>query len=126
MRTIISGMGFLLIIGCSSIDGPISGKKYSVVDGQVVNMPAYAKELHEDYLQKNPSINKKYQEAITQGYLIIGMNKEQVKESWGLPDRINITTLQGLSSEQWVFRLYHNAYAYFHDDKLISVQTFSD
>ncbi|MBT9131511.1 MAG: hypothetical protein DDT32_01938 [Syntrophomonadaceae bacterium] len=50
----------------------------------------------------------------------IGMNKEQVKLSWGKPEKINKDIYQGLIREQWI---YSSQYLYFDDDKLTAIQS---
>lgn len=112
----------LFMVGCTTMTGPISGKKYSMIDGRVVNMPAYAKELREDYLSKNPSVPDAISEAIKKEQLIIGMTKEQVLASWGIPEKINTTTTERFIHEQLVYLVYHGSYAYLENGKLVSIQ----
>lgn len=51
----------------------------------------------------------------------IGMTAEQVRLSWGRPERVNTTTLRGYEQEQWVYGIDH--YLYFRDGQLESMQT---
>jgi hypothetical protein len=50
----------------------------------------------------------------------IGMTAEQIRLSWGAPEKINSTVLQNSRSEQWV---YSSDYLYVEDGILMSLQT---
>jgi hypothetical protein len=51
----------------------------------------------------------------------IGMTAEQVRLSWGKPERVNKTILKEYEEEQWVYGL--SQYLYFRDGLLESMQT---
>lgn len=54
---------------------------------------------------------------IFEGKINIGMNKEMCRDSWGKPDKINSTTTEYGTSEQWV---YGYSYVYFDENGLIT------
>ena len=59
-------------------------------------------------------------ELINSGKVRVGMNKEQVKLSWGKPKKINKDIYQGRIHEQWI---YSRQYLYFENDKLTAIQS---
>jgi hypothetical protein len=122
MKSFLKILPLLFLIGCTTVKGPISGKSYTVVDGQVVNMPAYAKELKEVYLLTHPNDKPEHLDAIKDSALILGMNKEQVKASLGLPDEEVETIFQNAVVDLWEYSLYHSVHAYFKNDTLVIVQ----
>ena len=67
-------------------------------------------------IKKQP---KNVQNIIRAGKIILGMNKDAVKLSWGEPDDINRTVFPGNVHEQWV---YPGRYLYFENGILTSFQ----
>ncbi len=112
-----------LLCGCQTVTGPVSGKKYTAVDGQIVNMPAYAKELREDYLRKNPDLNPTIKEAINQSGLVVGMTPDQVIASLGPADDKDFARQDGADFEIWYYRLYHSFTVSFLNNKVYTIQT---
>lgn len=78
----------------------------------------------DDFFEFNP--REKYRwnngiwELINSGKVRVGMNKEQVKLSWGKPEKINKDIYQGSIHEQWI---YGSQYLYFENDKLTAIQS---
>ena len=68
---------------------------------------------------KYPKISNENWSLIQSGKVKIGMNEEECKLSWGKPDTINSTTLEGLVSEQWV---YGSSFLYLTNGLLTSIQ----
>jgi hypothetical protein len=65
--------------------------------------------------------------AIVAHDLRIGMTAEQVKASWGNPDRIEPTITEGHVQEQWTYMARfvgsrYNSYVHFTDRKLDVIQ----
>ena len=80
--------------------------------------------LNTEYLIWKNQIIKSYGEEygnmILQKKVKIGMTKEMCSESWGTPSDINTTTLNGQTSEQWVYE--NDSYLYFDNGILTAVQ----
>ena len=68
----------------------------------------------------HPTWSKKVWDAIANNDVFVGMNKEQVRMSWGEPSDINSTTSKHASSEQWVFG--SGSYLYFDGNQLTTIQ----
>jgi len=64
--------------------------------------------------------NNEIWELINSGKVRIGMNKKQVKLSWGKPEKINKDIYRGSIHEQWI---YDSQYLYFENDKLTAIQS---
>jgi hypothetical protein len=62
-------------------------------------------------------------QTIDQKEVSIGMTSEQVRLSWGKPERINTTTTANIEREQWV---YGREYLYVVNGVLRSMQTSSE
>lgn len=79
----------------------------------------------DDFFEFNPK--KKYAwsseiwKLIDNGKVRIGMNKEQVKLSFGNPKKVNEIILKNLIHEQWI---YGSQYLYFDNDKLTAIQSY--
>jgi hypothetical protein len=69
---------------------------------------------------KNPEWEMEACQTIDQGEVSIGMTAEQVRLSWGKPERINATLSAQSQREQWV---YGKQYLYMHNGVLKSMQT---
>ncbi len=74
--------------------------------------------------QRETEILKKYGnyfgKLINNKQVVLGMNREMCKLSWGTPRDINTTIVSGLVHEQWVYSL--KVYLYFENDKLTGIQ----
>lgn len=57
---------------------------------------------------------------INDGKVVLGMNKEMCTASWGEPNDVNRTIINGLTSEQWVYGL--GKYLYFKNGLLSAIQ----
>lgn len=68
--------------------------------------------------QKHPDWGRATCVLIGQHKVRIGMTKEQVRESWGSPKRVNRSVYKFGTREQWV---YERDYLYFRDGKLNSI-----
>jgi hypothetical protein len=66
-------------------------------------------------------VRKKYWEDVKEGKMRLGMNKEEVVCSWGMPEDINRTVGIGGVHEQWVYGDF-GPYLYFDDGVLTSWQ----
>lgn len=68
-------------------------------------------------------LTQKYGKAnanlIIKGSIKIGMTKQMCRESWGTPDDINRTILEGSTYEQWV---YGSSYVYFTGNRITAIQ----
>jgi len=86
-----------------------------------------ARQIEEQYLktpagklwQKHKDWDRQYCQAIVNRKAMTGMNPEQVRATWGRPERINRTVIRGHTTEQWV---YGDTYLYFDDGVLASWQ----
>jgi hypothetical protein len=63
---------------------------------------------------------KKFEDAIGHKNIMVGMSSDQVRRSWGSPERINSSGGISGSHEQWI---YGDDYVYFDADKLTSWQS---
>ena len=63
---------------------------------------------------------EKYGNMILLRKVQIGMTKEMCSESWGNPYDINTTSVNGKTSEQWVYE--NDSYLYFDNGILTAVQ----
>lgn len=70
------------------------------------------------YCRTHPDLPQRTASAICWGELHIGMTREQVRASWGPPQRINQTTTLSGVQEQWVYAI--TRHAYFEDGRLVS------
>lgn len=63
--------------------------------------------------------------ATFQGHIEAGMNSAEVRCSWGDPNRINLTTVDTASTEQWVFGGFNGpeSYVYLRDGIVYASQT---
>lgn len=69
---------------------------------------------------EHPDWSESTCKAVSNGKIQMGMSKAQVKASWGSPNDINTTVIEGVgSSEQWV---YGTHYLYFDNGVLTSWQ----
>ncbi len=59
-------------------------------------------------------------ELINSGKVRVGMNNEQIRLSWGKPEKINEDIYKGLIHEQWI---YGSQYLYLENDKLTAIQS---
>lgn len=79
----------------------------------------------ERYVYTDNPISKKWSkqvlEAIKANQVVIGMNEQEARLSWGEPVHINTTTGAAFKEEQWVYG--DGYYLYFANDKLSNVQT---
>jgi len=72
---------------------------------------------------KNPSLigrTPEISEAIMEGRLIIGMNRDEARAAWGNPRRVHTLRTSSGVREQWVWEptQYSRYYAYFDDGLL--------
>lgn len=95
----------------------------SSVSNQIVEMLSVAEKRRREYLRKHPNIQAEYRVAIEAGNIIIGMNKEMVIASIGMPKDINRTVMKNSIHEQWVYgRLRSTKYLYFENGRLTAYQ----
>ncbi|MFN3881915.1 MAG: DUF4124 domain-containing protein [Nitrincola lacisaponensis] len=66
---------------------------------------------------------ERFNDLIRDKKIAVGMNKEQVRRSWGNPCRINRTTSTSGSREQWVYcgANYRNDYVHFQGGEVTSI-----
>jgi hypothetical protein len=69
---------------------------------------------------KNPDWDMEVCQTIDQGQVSIGMTADQVRLSWGKPERINATLSSESQREQWI---YGKQYLYMRNGLLKSMQT---
>jgi hypothetical protein len=70
--------------------------------------------------------DSKFEQAIAEKRVVVGMTREQVLKSWGSPYTINITyTDAGVRREAWIFEDWINSatvkhrYLYFEENSLV-------
>tara|TARA_Y100001970_G_C14167281_1_gene822044 strand:- start:61 stop:948 length:888 start_codon:yes stop_codon:yes gene_type:complete len=104
----------------------IDGKEECFI--QVSKPSKYKSSPNESYyFHKNP-INPDWSEDVVElikkGKIKIGMDKQQVRLSWGSPDDINRTINEYGTSEQWVYEKYGHErdYLYFDGWILTTIQ----
>jgi hypothetical protein len=78
--------------------------------------PLADKSLGEFAAKRQAEIKK----AISERKIFIGMSDDDVRKSWGKPEKINSTISVGGKHEQWV---YSDQYLYFENGTLTSMQT---
>ncbi|MFZ3064741.1 MAG: hypothetical protein WA277_05615 [Nitrospirota bacterium] len=88
---------------------------------------SYISYMKEAFYTKDPfpevrKWNKGILDAIKKHSIVMGMTKEQVKLSWGLPIDINRSVGSWGVHEQWVYGRYSRTYLYFENGKLTSWQ----
>lgn len=88
---------------CFSVTGPITKKQYSSPED-----PLYMQELLESdrlqYLKQHPQLNQRLRRLISEGRLVRGMTKDEVKASWGMPDTVYRTKTNTIVNEQWIYK----------------------
>lgn len=62
------------------------------------------------------AIEHRFNQAIANREVLIGMNATQVKAAWGKPQSINVSGGHGIDHEQWVYGM--GTYLYFENGKL--------
>jgi len=75
--------------------------------------------LYEDDLRERLKYSDEIWNLIDNQKVKIGMTKEQVILSWGIPDKINKDISETMVTEQWV---YDSGYLYFRGGKLVTIQ----
>jgi hypothetical protein len=97
-------------------ENPLAGVRSLSMDRvRGTGLPPKAKKLTDKY----PAWPEEICEVVAEKRIRIGMTKEQVRVSWGKPERVNRTVTSRSNHEQWV---YGGAYLYFDDDILTSFQ----
>lgn len=81
--------------------------------------------IHKDMLVDkrffvNPRIRDEFKNFVENRQIIVGMNKDEVIESWGLPQKKNTTMTQNNISEQWVYTI--DKYVYLDNSIVSAVQ----
>jgi hypothetical protein len=76
------------------------------------------REAKKEYIKNHPE-RSRFIALMEKEKIVIGMNKQEVKFSWGEPRDINRTVTTYGVHEQWV---YDSSYLYFEGDKLTSWQ----
>lgn len=59
-------------------------------------------------------------DAVLAGNIYVGMSSEMVRESWGMPRRVNRTTTSNSQREQWVYE--GSNYVYIENGRVIAIQ----
>lgn len=82
------------------------------------------KRIKEEKIKLKNSYVKKYGAKmgalIAEGKVVLGMNKEMCKASWGEPSSVNRSVYAGLTTEQWVYNM--QTYLYFSNGILKTIQ----
>lgn len=81
---------------------------------------AFAKSPAGKIQQKHPDWSRKVCEAIAGKKVGVGMSAEQVRLSWGKPEKVNSTVYGRGTHEQWVYG--GSQYVYFEDGVMTSLQ----
>lgn len=76
----------------------------------------------EDPFKTYSNFSKKDWEAIQENRVVIGMTGPMVFMAWGSPESKNVTQYSWGNYEQWVYR--NNAYLYFKNGKLETIQSY--
>ncbi|NGO40424.1 hypothetical protein G4L39_13635 [Limisphaera ngatamarikiensis] len=71
------------------------------------------------YVKAHPELSERIKSAVLEGSIIIGMSSDDVRASWGDPDKVNRTVGTFGVHEQWI---YGDTYLYFEDGVLKSWQ----
>lgn len=80
-----------------------------------------AKRLAEDKAAYIKEYGEKNGTLIANGQVVIGMTKEMCVAAWGRPTNVNTTTTASGTRDQYVYR-DKNAYLYFENGKLVTIQ----
>lgn len=96
------------------------------VDGEEKEVSFYWPQFNDFFYVSDPAPRiakwgKRVLTAIKENKVFIGMSKEQVRASWGVPDDINRTVGPWGIHEQWIYG-NNGTYLYFENDKLTSWQ----
>lgn len=83
---------------------------------QLESPPSY-----EECITNHPEWTKETCKDVSNGTISMGMTKDQVRASWGVPSDINRTVTEYGGSEQWVYG--SSRYVYFDGDRLTGWQT---
>jgi len=75
----------------------------------------------QEYINKHPQLTENIKQNILTSKICIGMNKEQVKISWGEPSHITTTTSTLGTTELWFYGNYSSCLS-FADEKLVMIQ----
>lgn len=65
------------------------------------------------------------QVAVSERRVVIGMRAEDVRQAWGEPASVNVSTYASGTQEQWVYRWSNSKqqFVYFADGAVRSIQT---
>lgn len=80
---------------------------YAMRDAALEEMRAEKKNKNRDQ-----ALAQELEELVSQNKIARGMSMDQIRRSWGSPDKINSTDTEYSHSEQWV---YPSNYVYFDD-----------
>lgn len=78
--------------------------------------------ITDNSFMKNPRIRNEYKELVSQNKITIGMNPDEVIESWGYPAKKNTTITVNGTSEQWVYSVDASKYVYFENGIVSALQ----
>lgn len=73
-------------------------------------------------LMKNPRVRDEFSFLVSQRKIAIGMNMDEVIESWGYPPKKNTTVTSNSTSEQWIYSVEANKYVYFENGIVNAMQ----
>jgi hypothetical protein len=116
-------------------NGKLGGIYTYFTASHLTNLPAKAfsaipdrvfhKEFPSLFLTKDPHLTymwaKETWEAIENSRVLIGMDKQQVRFSWGEPKDVNTTETKNVVAEQWVYES-RKSYVYFRNGKVDAIQ----
>jgi hypothetical protein len=123
-------IGFILLLGIAAISTMYKGSQAEMGRQAQRVQAAQQTRPHDLQLLKrsavraactdHPDWDMEICQTIDQKQVSIGMTSEQVRLSWGKPDKINTTTTANIEHEQWV---YGREYLYVENGILRSMQT---
>lgn len=82
MKNIIAALMVSALFGCASPEPPPQSYRFA-------------------YLESHPELDQETKFQILQGYIRKGMNRDQVRASWGEPNHVN--RYSSGRQEQWVY-----------------------
>jgi hypothetical protein len=86
---------------------------------------AKANQFIASYDKNTQAWDEVYIQAIADGKVLLGMNRDMVLLSVGIPDKVNVTKGNDNLNEQWIYNAregYRSHYVYFTDSKVVNTQ----
>lgn len=96
----------------------------SLVSKEKTTRVTMGQRRRQEFIDRHQSISQKYKNTILNGKIILGMNREMVRASWGEPGDINKSVGSYGVHEQWIYGDYttDRYFLYFENGILTSWQ----